>query len=185
MAITGYNVRRHGRMVIVTATSGLAGAVYYHWYLDGIYMGMSTNGRWTVYLDVDEQARIVCQDTNDADYDPIANATDGYPARRTLEWYKSVDTDVSHYRVEQNEDAGGWTELGTVAHEATRWQYTYLTRRLTDLASYQWRVIPVDLAGNDGTALTIATEKVVRTPDAPNYTVTYDDVTDEMTFAEA
>ena len=60
-----------------------------------------------------------------------------------------------------------------------------LTPRLDDLSTYTWRVIPVNTAGNDGTALTIGPELIVRTPDAPNIEIVFDSGTTRVTFSEA
>jgi hypothetical protein len=168
----------------VTVVSDLTGLIYFHWYIDGAYVAVTTTPQWSVTLPEGSQARIACQDTNDDDYDPIANAPAGYPATRSLVWVRSVDDDVREYLIEESEDGGEWTEIGTVPHTGA-WTYSFETGRLTDLLDYQWRVKPIDAAGNVGASLTVAVEHIVRSPDAPDFTATFDSGTKRVAFAEA
>lgn len=185
MSITAYGTTRNGNVTTVVVTSDLSGTIYYHWYVDGAYVATSQSATHSFYLGSNEQVRIEVIDTNNIDYDYIANAPDGYPAYRTLHWVRSQDTDVDFYRVEQNKDGAGWITAGTVSHDASEWDYSLLTARLTDLSSYQWQIIPVDLAGNDGTAISLASEKIVRTPDAPDFDIAYSSGTTKVTFSAA
>lgn len=185
MAITAYSSVRHGNATTVTVTSDLSGTIYYHWYSDGAYIASTTSASRSFLYDTDDQSRITVQDTNDADYDPIANAPVGYPAKRTVTWIRSIDSDVARYRIEQQLGAGSWAVIGLVQHVATTWQYELLTPRLDDLGVYTWRMIPVDAAGNDGTARTLDAETIVRTPDAPRFTIAFDGGTTKVTFAMA
>ena len=180
-----YSISRLDRITEVTVASQLTGDVRYHWYLDGTYQGETRRPRMTFFLEQDQQAQVECIDAPDDDFDPILQAPAAWPARKTLWWICSTDSDVDHYRVEQNRAAAGWTTLRTVAHEPDRWDYFLTTDRLDDLVSYQWRVIPVDAAGNDGTAVTLSAETIVRTPDAVDYTIGFDEGTTKITFTAA
>lgn len=183
MAITYDNTVSVGNLVIWHVTSSLSDA-YYHWYLEGSWLGVTRTGEFSLVVEDGEQAYIVCQDTTDPAYDPIANAPSGYPARRTLSWVASADSDIDYYRVEQNKDAGGWTSLGTVQDDGS-WYYSFTTARLADLSSYQFRVVPVDEAGNDGTAITWSADTIVRRPDAVDFDVTFNSPATTVTFSEA
>jgi hypothetical protein len=185
MAITSYQQQRFGTLTIVTVTSDLSGTIYYHWYIDGAFIASTQSPMRSFTLETGDQIRIEVKDTNDADYDPIANAPDGYPARRTIWWIRSTDDDVVSYRVEQKKGAGDWTSIGIVQRNGEAWTYSLLSPRLDDLNAYQWRVIPVDVAGNDGTARTVDAEDVVRTSDAPDFTISFDSGTAKVTFAAA
>jgi len=185
VSITNYSVVRLGGITEVTVTSDLSGTIYYHWYRYGNYLGMSTAATWSFYLTEGEQARVECIDTNDADFDAVAGAPTDYPPTRTIWWTASTDSDVDKYRVEQNKAAAGWETIGTIYHEQTRWEYELETEALDDLTSYQFRVVPVDQAGNDGTALTLAAEKIVRRPDSPDFTISFDEGTTKVTFSAA
>jgi len=185
MAITSYTQQRLGNATVVTVVSDLGGTVYYHWYVDGALVASTEVPTWTFFCEANEQFRVEVNDTTDPDYDPVANAPAGYPPRRTLEWVRSLDATVDRYRVEQRLDAGSWTTVGLVPVDGTLWAYRFLTPRLTDLGSYEWRVVPVDAAGNDGTAIALDAETVVRTPDAPDFTATFDSGTTTVAFAAA
>lgn len=185
MAITSLTSQRNDSLVTVTAVSDLSGTVYYHWYIDGAYVARTTSPVWTLHLEVGEQVRIDCNDSNSSTYDAVANAPDGYPARRTLWWVRANDSSVVKYLVQQKLGAGSWTSIGTVYQDNDTWGHKLLTPRLDDLGSYTWQVIPVDAAGNQGTALTIGPETIVRVPDAPDYTISFDSGTDKVTFTEA
>lgn len=185
MAIISYSAVRIGGTTCVTALSDLTGTIFWHWYLNGAFVDTTQTNRKCFVLAEGEQARIAAVDTNDPAFDPLANPPAGWPGRRTIYWIRSIDGDVGTYRIEENRAAAGWVTLATVLHDPERWQYTFTTPVLDDLISYEWRVLPVDLAGNTGTALTLDAETVVRQPDAPDWTLTYDAGTDRVTFAEA
>ena len=185
MSITSIETTRFGNVTHVVATSDLGGTVYFHWYVDGAWLGMSLGGEWDLFLPLGDQARVECIDTNDADFDAIAGAPAGWPARRTLWWVRSLAEDCDQYRVEQKLGAGDWSTVAIVHQEPNRWEFSVLTDRLDDLADYTWRIVPVDLAGNDGTPIEIGPERIVRTPDSPNYTISFDTETTKVTFTAA
>ena len=185
MSITAYRQNRLGQATRVTVTSDLAGTVYYHWYLDGSWIASTRAAERLFVLPPDDQARVEVIDTTDADFDPLANAPAGFPARRTLWWLRSLDLDAERYRVEQKVGSDAWSELAEVVPLPTQWSMEYLTPRLDDLSVYRWRITPVDAAGNDGTARLIGPEKIVRRPDAPRFTISFDEGTTRVTFTEA
>lgn len=185
MSITAYDILRSGSMIRVTATSSLSGTIYYHWYVDGSYVGMTILDSYWFQVMPGDQSRVVCQDTNSASYDPIANAPTMYPSRRTLCWIRSADTDVAYYRIEENQDSGGWSEVARVRHSEDQWEYRWTTARLDDLSDYEWRVTPYDRAGNAGTAVSLGAETIVRRPDAPLIAAAWDNGTAHVTISEA
>ena len=184
MSITGYRSIRVGNTHQITVASDLIGKIYYHWYRDGQYLIRTVASTYSMYLPPNAQARILVIDTNDPDFDPLANNPDKHPGHRSIHWIRSLATDVDHYRIEQNKDGAGWTGIATSKHNKNQWVYIWVSGILDDLSDYQWRIIPVDRYGNDGTALTYQSETIVRFPDAPNFRVTYDDVSDTITFIE-
>jgi len=123
---------------------------------------------------------------NDADADPAALAPTGQaPATRLLWWIRSLSADVEHYRVEQQADGGDWDLVATVAHDARAWSYEHRTGRLDDLTEYEWRVVPVDLAGNDGEPVATEVQVVVRVPDAPLFDIAFDEETGRVEYEAA
>ena len=173
-----------GNVIQVSVTSDLVGDVTYHWYEDGVYLGPTQAPTRAFLLDTSDQIRVEVIDSIDPDFDPIANAPAGYPARRLLFWLRSLAADVDHYRIEQRKgDAGEWELQSTVPAKAGRWSYQWLTNRLDDLTRYAWRIIPVDATGNQGEPLVSGPELIVRTPDAPKFAVAYSSKTQRVTFA--
>lgn len=183
--ITGYTQKRFGPLVEVAVTTDLTGVIYYHWWVDGQYVGMGAGPVRSFYLESGEQARITCVATNMASYDPYANPPDRFPPRRLVWWIRSLASDVARYRVEQKKTGGDWTAIGIVHHDRHKWSYQLLTGRLDDLADYQWRVVPIDRAGNDGTAIAIDAERIVRIPDAPDFEITFNAGPKTVTFSAA
>lgn len=185
MTITSLTAARAGDVTTATAVSDLSGTVYFHWYLDGAWVGRTTTGVRTFHLPPGEQVRLEVLDTTSDSFDAVANAPAGWPARRTLWWTRPPTEDLARFVVEQQADGGDWAVIGTVWVVAGAWSYSLLTPRLADLADYAWRVTPYDLAGNAGTPIALPAERVVRTPDAPGFAVELDPDTQRVTFSEA
>jgi hypothetical protein len=180
--ITNYQTTRLDDVTEVAVATDLTGEVFFHWYLDGMYMGATAAAKRTFQLPPGSQAEIEVKDTNDADYDPLSFTPAAPPARKTLWWVKSPAQNIKKYRIEQQIDAGAWTFLADVQAQNGQWDYWYTTGRLTDLATYAWRVTPYDAAGNAGTAIEFLPEKIVRRPDAPNFTAVFSPATRKVTF---
>jgi len=182
VSITAYSRTILDHYTLVTATSDLSGTVYYHWYLDGLWVAATGVSSHAFYMETSAQSTVQCKDTNDIDFDGPANAPTEYPGRRTIFWYRSRETDVVKYRCESQKDGGSWVSFGTVAHDDT-WLYSKITPILDDLATYVFRVLALDKALNDGTAKEVDSEVFVRRPDAPNWTYTYASGTTRLTYA--
>ena len=163
--IASYQAVRVDDVTLVTVTSSLSGTVYFHWWLDGVYQGATTDGRWHCYVVPGQQATVDVIDTTDEDFDPLTEGPAVYPARRTVWWLRSLDGDVAAYRIEQQQDGGDWGTVGTVSREGDRWWYSLTTDRLEDLSDYAWRVVAIDQAGNESEPEAIDEETIVRTPD--------------------
>ena len=181
MTITSETTKKSGGMTTVTVVSDLSGTIYYHWFIDGSFVGQTQHGTLAIYLAPEDQVRIEAIDTNDVDFDSVANAPQGFPARRTLFWTHSVDVDPVRYVIKQQKDGGSADTIGELP-VGLAWSFVFLTPRLDDLAVYLWQLIPVDALGNDGTTLIIGFETVVRTPEAPEFTAVYDPGPKDVTF---
>lgn len=182
--VTFSQVQR-GRVTTVTVTTNLPGRIFYHWYLDGTWVGMTATNQRAFVMLPGEQATIDCIPTQDAGFDYLANSPDVFTRRVVLWWIRSADTDVVSYLVEQQKDAGSWVEIGSLDYEADRWEYRITTPQLDDQGAYAWRVSSVDAAGNVGTPVTLDSRIIVRTPDAPDFTATFNEGTTRVAFAEA
>lgn len=179
MSITGYTQQRIGGITTVAVTSDLVGTIYYHWFVDGQHVASGTAAEHTFFLSAGDRSVVEVVDTLDAAADPLALAPAGWPARRTLWWCRALDGDlaIAKYRIDQSRAGGTWTALGTLFAEPDRWDYSFVTDRLDDLTQYAWRIVPIDTAGNDGAALYLPAETIVRTPDPPRFTITLDEPT--------
>lgn len=192
MSVTAYNFNRSGNLVTVTVTSDLTGVVYYHWYRDGVYVGTTMNPAKGFYVPFNEQARVQCNDTTSAAYDPIANAPTAFSANRTLYWTRSLSSDVAFYRIEYQVVAPYTDEdktlIARIPVVAGQWDYHYLTPQIAEVTglplTVEFSISPEDVAGNIGTA-TVVTDKIVRRPAAPDFTLSFDEGTTYVTIAEA
>lgn len=168
MAITSVTQSRAGDAVRVFATSDIATPIFY-WYFDGSYVGETQSGERFFVLSPGEQARIMVLDNAIANFDPIADAPDMYPARVTVEFIRSPDPDIDHYLIYEVKNTVH-TLVAKIMRNGEQWAYRYITPRLTDLATYQWRVDTVDRAGNVQSYTITKGRTCVRWPDAPNWT---------------
>lgn len=185
MAITSTTTTQTFGATIVTVVSDLSGTVMYHWYLDGAFVSATNNPSKTFFIEQGDQVRVEVIDTLDPDFDSVANAPVGYPARRSLWWVRSTSLDVAKYRIEQQRETEGFVVVNEVTHVPGAWSFSILTVRLDDLTNYDWRIIPIDGSGNEGTPLAFGPQKVVRRPDSPGFEIAFDSGTTKVTFNAA
>lgn len=185
MAITSTTTTQSLNATTVTVVSDLSEPVFYHWYLDGAFIAETSNPSKTFFMPAGDQVRIDVLDTTDPDFDSLGNAPDGFPARRSLWWIRSTSTDVAVYRVEEQREAEGYNVIADVVQTLTRWSLSVLSSRLDDLTTYDWRVTPIDKAGNEGTPLAIGPELIVRRPDSPGFSIAFNVGTTKVTFSAA
>ena len=178
------SLSRIGSVINVFAQSYLAGTIYYHWYIDGAFVDAGTNNMKSFYLDSTRQFKIDCIDTNDVNFDSIANAPAGYPADRSIYFTQSQDIDVSYYRIDQKKDSDDRKKLATITHLEDIWDYTWLSGDLVDKSTYQWWVVPIDSSDNEGTEIELDALKIIRTPNAPDFEIEYAPGTQRVTFSE-
>lgn len=94
-----------------------------------------------------------------------------------LNW-SPVDS-AATYRIEQLVDAT-WTVRQTLP-AATDTAFTWLSGRLEDSQTHQFRIVPVGTNGNDGTATSFVM-LLVHAPDPPEWVMSYDQGAGELTF---
>jgi hypothetical protein len=181
--VTYTHVRR-GRVSTVSVTTNLSGLLFFHWYVDGTWVGMTGTNQHSFVTLPGEQVSIECIPTQDPDFDFLASAPAVTSRRETLWWIRSADSDVAAYKVEQQKDAGSWLTIATVDSVVNQWEYQLTTPQLDDLGDYVWRVSAVDAAGTVGPSAVLNTKTIVRTPDAPEFTATFDSGTLRVAFAE-
>jgi len=185
MAIVGeITQRRVGSVTLLKAASNLTPTVYFHWYVDGVFVGRSPDGQYAVSIGASETKTIDVVDSTDIAFDVYAAPTRRYASRRQIGWIRSLDANIASYLVEQFIAAGSWATIATVPHDDRTWEYRVQTPVLADLAVYSWRVTPVHNNGNSGTALAIVGPLThVNRPTPPVRSVTFDAGTTKVTFA--
>lgn len=174
---------RSGVTTTVFVTSSLDSPTYY-WYLDGAYVGFTAGASRTFILSPGDQVSVEAIDSTDPTFDPIANTPAAYPSRRAIEFFRTLSP-VASYLVEQKAGTGAWTAIATIPDDGRTWRYQTLSARLADLTSYAWRVTARDAAGNSSAPVALAAETIVRIPDAPNFTATFEAGADQVLFAAA
>jgi hypothetical protein len=183
MTILSYTATTLRGRCTVVVTSSLSGAIIYHWYVDGCWRCQTTVPTITIPLASGEQLEVLCSDTLDAAWDPVANAPEGHPSRRTIQWTDDPTSGVAYWIVEQKKGAGAWVSIARV-NAARRWLYSAVTGRLDDLTTYQWRVTAYDSIGNASVATETAADLVVRMPDPVYLELSYNPIPDTVTVTE-
>lgn len=136
---------------------------------------------YRVFMDGIEVSRQVTETfdvQSDANFQPVIevldNASDqptpAFPGYLVLGW-KNV-AEAAEYRIEKY-NGSTWDEVATVAVDETNDWQTFGTGLIDDETTHQYRVIPIDTPGNDGTALSF-TVLMVRYPDVPDVDFVYD-----------
>jgi len=156
---------------------------YYHWYQNGSFIRTTRENSCGFRLDYGEQAIIACIDTAYENFDPIANAPEGYPAVYTLYFIRSLSTDVKEYVVQYREEGGSWADLGKVVHDEAIWEHTFESPKLNDKTTYEFQAVPYDVLDNEGTPITITDIYIRRVPDAPDFSASYSQVTNKITWS--
>lgn len=107
-----------------------------------------------------------------------------FPSSMLLTWYapRSTNVAVASYRIEQW-DGAEWDFLDSVREDGRGW-YSYRTAVLADETTHRFRVTPIGVNGNSGTAQ-IYQALMVRHPDPPSVRYSYDSDTREITIAAA
>lgn len=185
LMITSVTQSRSGNVATVTAVSNLSAPIYYFWYRDGQFQDYTTSPTHAFGIDGTAIARIDVIDSNDPAFDGPANAPQSYPATRTITWVRSLDAGIGSYIIQQSINSGGYTTIATVPDEKGRWLYSFETLPLLDLTQYSFQIVAIDQNGIAGSTVTLPNELVVRKPDAPNFSATFDAGTTKVTFAAA
>lgn len=183
-------ITQRGTHLVVKATTNLADPFYW-WFVDGRFVGMTRAAEFGTRLNIGDQAQIACRVTASPHYDPAraAVAVAAYPATRTYQWFTSIDASVGSYRVQYAYDdapltEGEWTTLATIKHDG-RWVYEYTTPRLDDIRFFFLRVQAVSPSGNVGAEVLADgyDTLIVRKPEMPNFTASYNSAGHVLTLA--
>jgi hypothetical protein len=171
MTITTRTMQQIGDVAFAACTSSLPNPTYY-WFVDGIFRTKTTVPRYVVTVPAGAYHAVDVIDSTDSAYDPYAAETEQGAARRMV-FTPVAGTDATSWRVQQQPSGGDWSTVRTVHVRDGVHTYEVITPRLDDGATYTWRAVPYDAAGNDGTPVTVHTEAVVRKPEPVYWTGLY------------
>jgi ribulose bisphosphate carboxylase small subunit len=144
----------------------------YRIYIDGVLQARQQDAFW----EIRPNQILEVLDTDDAVPSPA------FPAYLVLDW--RVQDDADQYRIEQW-DGEAWGAVATLAADHSRGAMAYYTSVLEDCTTHTWRVVPIDAAGNDGTAVQFVA-LLVRHPDVPSVSWAYNgSVTGTVTITAA
>jgi hypothetical protein len=180
-------VNRLGAVSQVSAETSLGGGQI-HWYRDGQYVAPGD----VLSVQLDALSRVEHVASNDPLFDPLTvPQAAGALGTRTLFWVRSLDVEIDKYRIEQAQKApaagswGAWTPLAIFPDDPSKWSYQFTTAVLADLTDYRWQIVPIRKGSIDGDPLPLGPEFVLRTPDAPAYTISFNPVTGRITITAA
>ncbi len=162
-----------GRSWRLTWSSDLPTPTFYVWQ-NGILLETTT--ATSRVFTVDQNSELFVDVFDDA----LSTPSFGVNGRITVGW-QPVSGAVS-YRVKELVGAA-WTERMSITSDGRPW-YSYQSRFLEDVTTHQFRVYAVSAAGNDSSAVELDV-LMVRCPDAPKVTGTYNTTTDKITITAA
>lgn len=161
------------RSVRLTWSSDGEDPTYYIW-IDGVF-AYETSLTEGVFPIVPGAAAIIDVFDSSSDEPSVA-----YPGRFLIGWWPSDAVD--YYRIDEYYDSA-WLERARVIDNGEGF-FTWRTRFLEDVTSHQFRIVPVGTDGNEGTATTF-TSLMVRHPDPPDVSYSYDSGTTKITISES
>lgn len=159
-----------GTTVLVEWTAGSPGTTYYVWVNGALY---ATTQNPYAEIAGAQGEQLVVQVFNSAS-DTGATAVYG---RATLNWYEREGAE--YYRIEELID-GTWTERDFIA--AGLWFNVWVSRWLEDSQSHAFRVVPI--AGDVDGEPVPSWRYVVRYPNVPTSTLTYNEDTGNLEIGE-
>lgn len=138
-------------------------APVFYIYVDGAFVARTRATTHILHIPRGEAPTIEIADS------PVTTPA-SVPGKAELAWY--AVTGAVAYRVEEYVDSA-WVARATIRDtNAVRGHYQWRSRFLEDATEHQFRIIPIDAGGNEGTART-HTILMVRRPDPPVVTVAY------------
>lgn len=170
MAVTFTSIERTG---YTTWRFEWGGAAPYSVYLDGLLVAVTSQTWWDVTVGAGQVAQFEVIDDG-SDPEP------GYPGWLTLQW-PAVE-DAEEYWVQEYADSA-WATRGVITRSGASW-YRWETDYLDDESTAQWRVVPYAEGEIAGTPLAWSAA-MVRLPDVPQVSYSYDNSTATVTISES
>jgi hypothetical protein len=136
----------------------------YRIYIDGVLVSTQVGATYDIRIGSNQNPMIEVLDTTTAIPSPA------FPGYLELGWV--LDANAAQYRIDQMNNNGQWVTQATMNADSTSAWQEYTTPVLTDQATAQWRIVPIDAAGNAGTPVAFMA-LMVRYPDVPTPLWTY------------
>lgn len=141
-------------------------------YRDGKFLKTTKETELDIYVEKGEGAVL---DITDDDSDP----EEAYSGTAIFGWNATPATD--YYKIEEYFESA-WVERAQVVDDDSGY-FTWESRFLEDVTIHEFKITPVGDNGNEGTAIE-PNIFMVRHPDVPEVTFTYDSGTNKFTIAE-
>lgn len=158
---------------LVSWSSDLEDPTFYI-YQDGLLI--NTTEQTEQVFTVEKGESLVVEVLDDPDAVPIT----AFPGRLTICWYASADTD--HYRIEEYIDSA-W-KLRAKIKDLGEGYFKWKTRFLEDSQTHEFRILPVGINGNQGTAKEFSC-LMVRHPSEKDVGYLYSNDTHKVTVSTA
>ena len=165
-------VRTGDKSTLITYSRNLGSPTFYI-YVDGVLVAQTTQTEYTIAVNPGETVVVEILD------DAAAQAMQIFPGKARLGWFFVEDTD--YYRIDEYIE-GEWTERKKMPENNGYMEFE--SRFLKDGQDHQFRIVPVGINGNEGTARQFSV-RTVRTPDTPDADYTYSNVTNKITLEDA
>jgi hypothetical protein len=176
MAITSLTVTRTGpSSARLTFTSGLVSPTFYVW-RDGTLIATTANGFYDALLSPAQYPTFAVFD------DAAAVPTNRFPDHVDVQWLTGGSS-IAHYRVEQLVGAA-WLLRARIT-ESGKGYYHWLSSRLADDSTPQFRVKAVSALNAAESIAASLSMLFVRYPDPPSVALTYSAVSGKVTIAAA
>jgi len=164
-------IRTGTRSCLLRYSSDLDEPVFYI-YLDGVLVAETSQAEYAIAVNPGESYVIEILD------DPDAQPMQVFPGKVRLNWFYVEDTE--YYRIDEYVDSA-WVERARMPEN--NGYLTWESRFLEDGQSHTFRVVPVGVNGNEGTARQFAV-LMVRHPDVPDVSFGYSQTNRTITITE-
>jgi len=143
-------------------------------YIDGTLVAETHHTEYEISINIGES--YIAEILEDASQLPMQV----FPGKQRLNWFGFTEGDVDYYRIDEYIDSA-WVERKR--KKETGGYITFESRFLEDGQTHTFRIVPIGIDGNEGTAKQFAV-LMVRHPDVPDVGYTYDGGTNKVTITE-
>jgi hypothetical protein len=160
---------------LFTFSSDLGGTPTFYIYIDGVLNETTTATTKLVQIQYDREFQIEILD------DVNAVPAEAYPDFARISWEPVAN--AAKYRIDQWDGVSAWDELAVIL-DTNQNTFVYDTQKIDDVTDYTFRIVPLNSADIEGSPREFNLF-MVRRPDRPNVTYTYDNGTAKITATVA